>query len=425
MLFDRVKIFCKAGDGGNGCVSFHREKYVARGGPDGGDGGNGGSIIFKVDEGATTLLYYKYRRKFVAQNGGDGKSSKWHGANGEDLVLLVPRGTLIKDAESGAIIKDMSDCDEFRVLKGGRGGWGNKHFATPTRQIPRFAKSGIKGEEKEIALELKMIADVGLIGLPNVGKSSILSVISASRPKIGNYNFTTLSPNLGVVKVRDNEGFIAADIPGLIEGASEGAGLGHEFLRHVERCRLLIHVVDISGQLGNDPIDDIELINNELVNYSEALADRPQIIVANKADMIDEELVDLDEFEEYVRDNGWQLIYVSAATRDNIDKMVESVWEQLKLLPPTQVFESTYVEPEVFTDEGDHDVTITNVNGVYVVEADWLYKVMGSVNFDDRESLAYFQRVLKNSGVIEKLEGKGVVDGDTVSIYDFEFDFIK
>ena len=425
MLFDRVKIFCKAGDGGNGCVSFHREKYVAKGGPDGGDGGNGGSIIFKVDEGATTLLYYKYRRKFIAQNGGDGKASKWHGANGEDLTLLVPRSTLIKDAETGAIIKDMSDCDEFRVLKGGRGGWGNKHFATPTRQIPRFAKSGIKGEEKEIALELKMIADVGLIGLPNVGKSSILSVISASRPKIGNYNFTTLSPNLGVVKVRDNDGFIAADIPGLIEGASEGAGLGHEFLRHVERCRLLLHVVDISGQTLNDPIDDIELINNELVNYSEALADRPQIIVANKSDMIDEEIVDIEEFEAYVKDMGYELIYVSAATRENIDKMVDMVWDRLKLLPPTQVFESTYVEPEVFDDTKDHDVTITNVNGVYVVEADWLYKVMGSVNFDDRESLSYFQRVLKNSGVIDKLEEKGVVDGDTVSIYDFEFDFIK
>ena len=424
MLFDRVKIYCKAGDGGNGCVSFHREKYVAKGGPDGGDGGNGGSIIFKVDEGATTLLYYKYRRKFVAPSGGDGRGSKWHGANGEDLVLLVPRGTLIKDAETGAIIKDMSDCDEFVVCKGGRGGWGNKHFATPTRQIPRFAKSGIKGDEKEIALELKMIADVGLVGLPNVGKSSILSVISASRPKIGNYNFTTLSPNLGVVKVRDNEGFIAADIPGLIEGASEGAGLGHEFLRHVERCRLLIHVVDISGLNGNDPIDDIELINNELITYSEALADRPQIICANKADMIDEELVDIEEFEEYVRDNGWELIYVSAVTRDNIDKLVSMVWDRLAVLPPTQVFESTYVEPEVF-DDGNREVTITNVNGVYVVEADWLYKVMGSVNFDDRESLTYFQRVLKNSGVIEKLEEKGCDDGDTVSIYDFEFDFIK
>lgn len=425
MIFDRVKIYCKAGDGGNGAVAFHREKYVAKGGPDGGDGGNGGSIIFKVDEGATTLLYYKYRRKFVAQNGGDGRGSKWHGANGEDLVLLVPRGTLIKDAESGAIIKDMSDCDEFCICKGGRGGWGNKHFATPTRQIPRFAKSGIKGEEKELALELKMIADVGLVGLPNVGKSSILSVISASRPKIGNYNFTTLSPNLGVVKVRDNDGFIAADIPGLIEGASEGAGLGHEFLRHVERCRLLIHVVDISCINGNDPIDDIELINNELVNYSEALAERPQIICANKADMIDEELVDIEEFEEYVRDCGYELIYVSAATRENIDKLVSMVWDRLALLPPTQVFESTYVEPEVFDDAKDHDVTITNVNGVYVVEADWLYKVMGSVNFDDRESLTYFQRVLKKSGVIDKLEEKGCDDGDTVSIYDFEFDFIK
>ncbi|MBR5516220.1 MAG: GTPase ObgE [Clostridia bacterium] len=424
MIFDRVKIYCKAGDGGNGCVSFHREKYVAKGGPDGGDGGNGGSIIFKIDEGATTLLYYKYRRKFVAENGGDGRGSKWHGANGEDLVLLVPRGTLIKDAETGAIIKDMSDCDEFTVCRGGRGGWGNKHFATPTRQIPRFAKSGIKGDEKEIALELKMIADVGLVGLPNVGKSSILSVISASRPKIGNYNFTTLSPNLGVVKVRENDGFIAADIPGLIEGASEGAGLGHEFLRHVERCRLLIHVVDISGMCGNDPIDDIELINNELVNYSEALADRPQIICANKADMIDEELVDIEEFEEYVRENGWELIYVSAVTRENIDKLVSMVWDRLALLPPTQVFESTYVEPEIL-DDGNRDVEIRNENGVYIVEADWLYKVMGSVNFDDYESLSYFQKVLKNNGVIKALEEKGCDDGDTVSIYDFEFDFIK
>ncbi|MBE6687216.1 MAG: GTPase ObgE [Ruminococcaceae bacterium] len=424
MIFDRVKIYCKAGDGGNGCVSFHREKYVAKGGPDGGDGGNGGSIIFKIDEGATTLLYYKYRRKFVAQSGGDGRGSKWHGANGEDLVLLVPRGTLIKDAETGAVIKDMSDCDEFVVCRGGRGGWGNKHFATPTRQIPRFAKSGIKGDEKEIALELKMIADVGLVGLPNVGKSSILSVISASKPKIGNYNFTTLSPNLGVVKVRDNEGFIAADIPGLIEGASEGAGLGHEFLRHVERCRLLIHVVDISGQNCNDPIEDIELINNELITYSEALAHRPQIICANKADMIDNELVDIEEFEEYVRDNGWELIYVSAITRENIDKLVSMVWDRLALLPPTQVFESTYVEPEI-TDSGSFDVSIRNENGIYVVEADWLYKVMGSVNFDDYESLSYFQKVLKDKGVIAALEEKGCGDGDTVSIYDFEFDFIK
>ncbi len=425
MIFDRVTINCKAGDGGNGCVSFHREKYVSHGGPDGGDGGNGGNIIFKIDKGATTLLFYKYRRKFAAENGGDGKASKWHGKNGEDLVLLVPPGTLIKDAESGAIIKDMSDCEEFTVCRGGRGGWGNKHFATPTRQIPRFAKSGIKGEEKELALELKMIADVGLIGLPNVGKSSILSVISASKPKIGNYNFTTLSPNLGVVKAREEGGFVAADIPGLIEGASEGAGLGHEFLRHVERCRLLVHVVDISGQNLNDPIDDIELINNELETYSPALADRPQIICANKSDMIDEEIIDIEEFEAYVKENGWKLIYVSAVTQKNIDKLIDLVWEELKYLPPVQVFESTYIEPEVFNDKEDHEVTIKNVNGVYIVEGDWLYKVMGSVNFDDRESLNWFQRVLKNSGVIAQLEEAGVDDGDTVSIYDFEFDFVK
>ena len=425
MLFDRVKIYCKAGDGGNGSVSFHREKYVAHGGPDGGDGGRGGNIVFKIDDGLTTLLFYKYRRKFIAEKGGDGSSSKCHGANADDLVLYVPKGTLIKDPETGAIIKDMSDCEEFVVCKGGKGGWGNKHFATPTRQIPRFAKSGIKGEEKEIALELKMIADVGLIGLPNVGKSSILSVISASKPKIGNYNFTTLSPNLGVVKVEDEKGFIAADIPGLIEGASEGAGLGHEFLRHIERCRLLLHVVDISCINGNNPIEDIKLIDNELVSYAPVLADRPQIILANKCDMSEYSEFDKDAFEEYVKKSGKELIYVSAVMRKNIDLLIKKVWQRLQELPPCPVFESDYVEPEILNDTDYHEFVVVRENDTFYVEGDWLYKVMGSVNFEDRESLSYFQRVLKNSGVIDALQEKGCKDGDTVNIYDFEFDFIK
>lgn len=426
MFFDRVKIQCKAGNGGNGAVSFHREKYVSHGGPDGGDGGNGGNVIFKADPGATTLLFYKYKRKFRADDGGNGAGAKWHGANGKDIVLPVPKGTVIKDAETGLVIIDMSTCDEFVALRGGRGGWGNKHFATPTRQIPRFAKSGMKGDEKELLLELKVIADVGLVGMPNVGKSSILSMISASRPKIANYEFTTLEPNLGVVSVGEESGFVAADIPGLIEGASEGAGLGHEFLRHVERCRLLIHTVDISGENGRDPIEDIKLINNELAKHSPDLAERPQIIAANKFDCVIEEDMDrLNDFEAFVKENGWELIYVSAATGHNIKKLVGRVSQMLTLLPPTAVYESEYVEedPAVFTK--DRSFTIRNENGVYVVEGDWIYNVMGSINFDDRESLAYFQKVLKNNGVFKALEDKGVEDGDLVNIYDFEFEYVK
>lgn len=424
MIFDRVKIYCKAGDGGNGSVSFRREKYVSHGGPDGGDGGNGGSIIFRVDKGATTLMFYKYKRKFVAQNGGDGKASKMHGANGQNIYLFVPDGTVIKDAESGLVIKDMSGCDEFVLCKGGKGGWGNKHFATPTRQIPRFAKSGIRGEEIEVLLELKMIADVGLIGLPNVGKSSILSRISASKPKIADYNFTTLSPNLGVVSLGEDNGFICADIPGLIEGASEGAGLGHEFLRHIERCRLLVHVVDVSKRNERNPVSDIELINNELVSYAPSLADRPQILVANKIDALGEDTSAYDELKNYAEKNKIKLISISAATNKNINLMLNAIADLLRVLPPIPVFEAEYVKNDI-SDTSNHDVDITCENGVYYVEGDWLYKVMGSVNFEDRESLNYFQRILRKSGVIDALENAGCGDGDTVNIYDFEFDFIK
>ena len=427
MLIDHVKIYVRAGDGGNGCVSFHREKYVAQGGPDGGDGGNGGNIVLYVDMGDNTLLKYKYKRKFIAENGGNGKPGKLHGANGKDLRLPVPPGTVVKDPETGLVIKDLSkENEEFVLCKGGKGGWGNRHFATPTRQVPRFAKNGTRGKEAEVLLELKMLADVGLVGLPNVGKSSILSMISEARPKIANYHFTTLSPNLGVVKPGEGKGFVAADIPGLIEGASEGAGLGHAFLRHVDRCRLLIHVVDVSMMEGRDPLEDIKTINEELASYSEALSMRPQIIAANKSDCIDEELFDREAFESYVKEEGWDLIYVSAATGENLDKLVRMADEQLSDLPEMIVYDSEYdLSAPVIAEESERETIITVENGVYYVEGEWLYNLMGSINFDDRESLMYFQRILRTSGVIEALEQKGCTDGDTVSMYDFEFDFVK
>ncbi len=423
MFVDFIKIYVKAGNGGNGAVSFRREKYVSHGGPDGGDGGNGGNIIVRADTSKNTLIDYKYKRKFIAGNGGNGAGAKFHGATAPDTVLLVPFGTLIKDAQSGKIIKDMSDDQPFVLCKGGRGGWGNRHFATPTRQIPRFAKNGTVGEEKEVIFELKIIADVGIIGMPNVGKSTLLSVISAARPKIADYHFTTLTPNIGVVSVGEDCSFTAADIPGLIEGASEGAGLGHEFLRHIDRCRLLIHVVDISGSEGRDPIEDIKMINAELAKYSEELASRPQIIVANKYDSVDEGSEAITAFENYVDDNGYELVYISAATRYNIDTLINVISQRLRFLPQIIKYESDYVEEAIVDDS--RDVEIRNENGVYVVEADWLYNFMGSINFDDRESLNYFQRILRKNGVIDALEAKGCGDGDTVSIYDFEFDFIK
>lgn len=424
MLVDKVKVYLRAGDGGNGCVSFHREKYVSHGGPDGGDGGKGGNIILTIDKGENTLLKYKYRHKFIADNGADGKNSKFHGKSADDLILPVPMGTVVRDAESGAIICDMSEDKPFLICRGGRGGWGNRHFATPTRQIPRFAKSGTKGEEREVIFELKMLADVGLIGLPSVGKSSILSVISAARPKIADYHFTTLSPNLGVVRAGEHS-FVAADIPGLIEGASDGAGLGHDFLRHIDRCRLLLHVVDISASEGRSPIDDIKLINSELSKYGGDLDTRPQIIIANKCDAPRGEWVDIDEFEAFVSENGWELIYVSALTKQNIQQMIYTVAERLESLPPITVYEPDYIPVEKDVSGDEYAITIRNENGVYVVEGEWLWNLCGSVNFEDRESLMYFQKVLRNRGVIEKLEKSGVTDGDTVNIYDFEFDFIK
>lgn len=424
MFIDKIQIYVKAGDGGNGAISFRREKYVAKGGPDGGDGGHGGNIVFRIDEGSNTLLAFRYKRKFIAGNGGNGKGAKFHGATADDLIIMVPRGTLIKDANTGRIIKDLSDDNDFICCKGGRGGWGNKHFATPTRQVPNFAKNGTKGEEKEIILELKMLADVGIIGYPSVGKSSILARISSAKPKIADYHFTTLSPNLGVVSTGGESGFVAADIPGLIEGAADGAGLGHAFLRHIDRCRLLWHVVDISCFEGRDPIEDIIKINTELEKYSPELATRKQIVVANKTDALDPELVDVKAFESYVAQNGWELLYVSAATGEGLDKLIQRSAELLSELPPMIIYDAEY-EPEDAYVGGGKETTITYEDGVYIVEGDWLFNLMGQINFSDNESLNYFQRILYRSGIFEELEKHGCKDGDTVSIYDFEFDFVK
>ncbi len=427
MFVDNVKIYIKAGDGGNGAISFHREKYVSHGGPDGGDGGHGGNIVFRVDEGSNTLLAFRYKHKFIAGNGGNGKTSKFHGATADDLIISVPPGTLIRDAVTGKIIHDMTEGGgaDYVCCRGGRGGWGNRHFATPTRQIPNFAKNGTKGEEKEVILELKMLADVGLIGYPSVGKSSILSRISSAKPKIADYHFTTLSPNLGVVSTGAESGFVAADIPGLIEGASEGLGLGHAFLRHVDRCRLLLHVVDISCFEGRDPVEDIKVINAELEKYSPELATRPQIVVANKCDALDREYVNVDAFEAYVKELDCELLYVSAATGEGLDTLVSLCAERLKELPPMPVFESEYTPLDAISVEGGRDTTIRRENNTFYVEGEWLYNLMGQINFDDYESLNYFQKVLKNSGIFTMLEEKGCTDGHTVSIYDFEFEYIK
>ncbi len=426
MFVDNVRIYVKAGDGGNGAVAFHREKYVSHGGPDGGDGGHGGNIIFRIDPGCNTLLAFRYKHKFIAGNGDNGKGGKIHGATAKDLIITVPPGTLIRDEETGKIIHDMTENDgaDYLCCKGGKGGWGNRHFATATRQIPMFAKSGKKGEEKNLVLELKMLADVGLIGYPSVGKSSILARISSAKPKIADYHFTTLSPNLGVVSTGEESGFVAADIPGLIEGASEGLGLGHAFLRHIDRCRLLLHVVDISCFEGRDPIDDIKNINYELRRYSEQLAERPQIIIANKTDMLDRDVVDIEEFESFVAECGWELMYVSAATGEGLDAMIKRAAEMLRELPPMIVYECEY-EPEDAYVGASHDTTIRRENDTFYVEGEWLYNLVGQVNFEDYESLNFFQRVLKKSGVFELLEARGCTDGMTVSIYDFEFDYVK
>lgn len=428
-FYDHVKIYVKAGDGGNGAISFHREKYVSHGGPSGGDGGNGGNIVFRVDKGTNTLLAYRYKHHFVAGNGENGMPEKFHGANAEDLILTVPEGTLIKDAETGRIIHDMSADGgaDYVCCKGGRGGWGNRHFSTPTRQAPQFAKNGTKGREMNLALELKLIADVGLIGYPSVGKSSLLAAISAARPKIAEYHFTTLSPNLGVVPTPGGSSFVCADIPGLIDGAADGAGLGHDFLRHIERCRLLLHVVDISCLEGRDPVEDIENINNELCRFSDTLAQLPQIIVANKYDSVDPETTDIPAFEDYVRQHDYKLFYVSAVTHSGLRELLQYVESILPSLPPIVVYqeETDEASSEISEGQSPEDTVITRQNDTFYVEGEWVYRLMGRINFDDYESLNYFQRTLQDNGIFDMLEQHGCRDGHTVSIYGFEFEYIK
>lgn len=427
MIFDRVTIYIKAGDGGNGCVSFHREKYVSHGGPDGGDGGRGGDIIFTVDEGKNTLLDFKYRRKFIAENGQNGQNSKFRGKSAEHLYIPLPPGTIIKDPETGKIIKDMSDPDvvesgSYTILKGGKGGFGNMHFATPTRQTPNFAKAGIKGKEMEVSLELKMLADVGLVGMPSAGKSTILSMLSAAKPKIADYHFTTLSPILGVVDAKAG-GFVLADIPGLIEGAHEGLGLGHEFLRHIDRCRVLVNVVDASGIEGRDPIDDIETIYKELELYNSELLSRPRIIAANKIDMMSDETK--ERLEEYAKKNGLEIFFMCAGIGEGVRELAEHISVMLKDLPPLKVYESELDINELNEEIPDEEIYITFENGVYEVESERLINVVNSINFNDRESFAYFQKVLKNCGVFEALEEKGIEEGDIVSIYGAEFEYFR
>ena len=424
MLADTAAITIQAGNGGNGLVSFHREKYVAAGGPDGGDGGNGGSIIFVSDSKLSTLADFRYKKVYKAQYGEDGRSAKCNGKNGLDLTVKVPVGTIIKETSSGRVIADMkTDGQVFVAAKGGSGGWGNSHFATATRQIPRFAKSGTEGDKREISLELKLLADVGLVGFPNVGKSTLLSVVSDARPKIANYHFTTLEPNLGVVDLGVGNSFVIADIPGLIEGASEGIGLGHEFLRHVERTRLLLHVVDASGIEGRNPIEDFDLINREITTYNPALAEKMQIVVANKKDLVYDSSI-YDEFCTEMRNRGHIVFEISAGTKLGVSELMLYVSGVLDSIPVPEI-KVDEDEIEVISYKEEEPYTITrDDSGAFIVEGPWVKKLIGSTNFEDTESLQYFQNALRRKGVIKALEKKGINEGDTVRMYDVEFDFM-
>lgn len=422
MFIDVAKIKIVSGKGGDGKVSFHREKYVASGGPDGGDGGRGGSVIFQVDDNLSTLLDFRYKKKYVAAAGENGGGKRCKGKDGESLVIRVPRGTLLRDQKTGQVICDLSDDEPYVAAKGGNGGWGNTHFSTPTRQAPRFAKPGQPGVELDVILELKLLADVGLIGFPNVGKSTLLSMVSAARPKIANYHFTTLVPNLGVVSVGEEQSFVMADIPGIIEGAAEGAGLGHDFLRHIDRCRLLLHVVDVAGSEGRDPLDDIEKINQELAGYSEFLAARPQILVANKVDLLGEDRAPVDRLRAYAEEHGLKFAEMSAATSQGVSELMRLTWDELRELPPVFRYEPEFVPME--EEVSERDWTVEQVEDYYVVSGAWVDKIMASVNTDDYESRQYMDRMLKNAGVYEKLEAMGVKEGDFVVIGDMEFEYV-
>ncbi len=424
MFVDIARVFVKAGDGGDGAVSFHREKYVAAGGPDGGDGGKGGDIVFVADSNMSNLIDFKYKRKFVAEKGENGSKKRCYGKNAPDLIVKVPVGTVVYDDDTGRILADISDDTPQVIAVGGKGGKGNAHFATSTRQIPKFAKPGFKGDSYNLRLELKLIADVGLVGFPNVGKSTLISVVSAAKPKIANYHFTTLTPVLGVVKTNDTS-FVMADIPGLIEGASEGVGLGHEFLRHVERCRLIVHVVDVSGSEGRDPKEDYETICRELENFNEELCQVPMLVAANKSDMATPE--QLDDFKQFIEQKGLDVVTISAATTSGTDELVNKISEMLAALPPVKRYEAQPLTREELDEKllTNKDFSVTVEDGVYFVEADWLYDILRVVNMDDYSSLQYFQRVLQTSGIIDKLEQMGINEGDTVAIFDFEFEYMR
>ena len=421
MFVDVAKITIKADKGGDGAVSFHREKFVAAGGPDGGDGGRGGNVVFVADDNLSTLMDFRYKRKYVAEAGQNGGAARCTGKNAPDLIIRVPRGTLVKEANTGLVMADISGSEPVVVAKGGRGGWGNTHFATPTRQIPKFAKPGLPGQEFEVRLELKLIADVGLIGFPNVGKSTLISVISAAKPKIANYHFTTLSPVLGVVRVGPEQSFVAADIPGLIEGASEGVGLGHDFLRHVERCRLLLHVVDVSGCEGRDPVEDFEKINAELENFSPELAARPQIVLGNKCDIATEEQI--EAFRAYIESKGLTFLPISAAANQGLKTLPGLVWEKLQTLPPVQTFEAEYVPQAVPVGERTYTIEKTGEHE-FSIDAPWLERILAGSDVDDYESLQYFQRQLGDSGILNDLVAQGVQEDDTIKIGEYEFDYI-
>ena len=422
MFVDKVRITVLGGRGGDGAVAFHREKYVAAGGPDGGDGGHGGNVILRVNDNMTTLLDFRYKRKYAAQSGVNGQTRRMSGKRGENLIIEVPRGTVVRDTETNAIIVDMSTGEDFVIAKGGRGGWGNAHFATPTRQVPRFAKAGLKGQERDIILELKLLADVGLVGFPNVGKSTLLSVTSNARPKIANYHFTTLFPNLGVIYVDEGVSFVMADIPGIIEGAAEGAGLGHDFLRHIDRCRLLVHVVDVSGSEGRDPVTDFDAICAELHDYSVDLSNRPMIVAANKTDIMDPESDNLERLRERCDSLGIELYEISAGTTQGTRNLMRVIAEQLRTLPPVTIYEPEYVEAVV--EAGDPSaLEIEHLGSTWVITGTWLERLVTNINFDDYESRNYFDLQLRKCGLFTRLEEMGIEDGDTVDIYDFQFEY--
>ena len=422
MFTDYAKITIKSGNGGDGAITFRREKYVAAGGPDGGDGGRGGSIYFQVDPNANTLIDFRYTKKFKAQSGENGSGNNKYGKSGEDLYINVPIGTVIKDAETGKVVADLSkEGQKELVLKGGRGGKGNSHFATATRQVPRFAQSGEEGEEKEVILELKLLADVGLLGFPNVGKSTFLSVVTDAKPKIANYHFTTIEPNLGVVKTKNGESFVIADIPGIIEGASEGVGLGIQFLRHVERTRLLLHVIDVSGIEGRDPVQDFYTINEELKKYSEKLSTRKQIIVASKIDVMQDD-TGYKELEKLAKKEGLEIYKISGVTGEGVEQLLSHTAEVLKTLPKEDIGEVE--ERVVYTLEEDKDqFTVRKEGDTFVIEGKAINRLMGRINIDDNESMYYFQKSLKNLGIEDELKRQGIKEGDYVKILNWTFEW--